>query len=131
MKHKRENQDSRRRKYFRSPLLLMIGCLLALILCVSCEKAMPPVTIEQREAEKDVIVQAVGESRSREKVINEAIAKCDEEKGSGSHQDYDISVSETTEEWLVYFDGKLKLPGNHAHVVINKRTGEITYMPGE
>lgn len=118
------------RQYLRSPLLIMIGCFPVLI-CVSCQKAMPPETIEQGEAKKDVIVQAVDESGSREKAVNKAIAKFHEENGSGSHQDYDISVSEETEEWLVYFDGKMKLPGNHAYVVINKRTGEITYMAGE
>ncbi len=59
-----------------------------------------------------------------------AIERFDAEKGSGSHLNYDMSLRETTEGWTVYFDGKVKLPGNHAHVVINKRTGEISYMAG-
>jgi len=67
----------------------------------------------------------------RKHVINKAIAKFDEENGLHSHKEYDLSVRENAEEWTVYFDGKTKLPGNHAITIIIKRTGEMNYFKGE
>ena len=57
--------------------------------------------------------------------------KFDETNGLEAHKEYDIAVRETTDEWHVDFDGKTKLPGNHALVIIIKRTGEIDYFQGE
>lgn len=48
-----------------------------------------------------------------------------------SHKEYDINVKEDGDLWIVHFDGKTKLPGNHSMVTINKKTGEALYYPGQ
>lgn len=68
---------------------------------------------------------------SHKHVINKAIAMFDEENGLQGHEKYDISVRETAEKWSIDFDGKTMLPGDHALVTINKRTGEMEYFQGE
>ena len=68
---------------------------------------------------------------SNKSVIEKAIAKFEEVNGLDSYIKYDISVRETTDEWEIDFDGKTKLPGNHALVIIIKRTGEVKYFQGE
>ena len=94
-----------------------VVCLFLFSVCVSRKKEVPKKVIDRNE--------------TPERVINEAIARFDEENGLNSHQNYDISVREATEEWDIYFEGKIKLPGNHAFVRIKKSTGEIEYFQGE
>lgn len=93
----------------------IVICLQLFMFCTGCEKS-DKVKIKEG---------------TYEHLIEKAILKFDEENGSQSHKNYDISVRETGEEWIVFFEGKIKFPGNHVWVSINKETEEIDYFPGE
>ena len=95
----------------------LIACLLLLVFCIGCEKKISSNTID-----KDY---------NKNELIEKAIIKFDEINGIQAHKEYNISVTETTDEWNVYFDGKVKLPGNHALVIIDNNTGEVEYFKGE
>ena len=68
---------------------------------------------------------------SEESVRQLAIQKFDEVRGQDKHLEYKITVKEKPEEWIIFFDGKVPMPGNHALVYIDKGTGTIKYAPGE
>ena len=57
-----------------------------------------------------------------------AIQKFIEVRGRDQLQNYNTSVKEKPEEWVVFFDGKIPMPGNHAMVVIDKAKGEVRYV---
>jgi uncharacterized protein YcfL len=98
-----------------------IGCLLLLSLFfyVACSKKNTPKTNEDQN------------EVSNKFILEKAIEKFDEVKGVDSHKKYDISVRESVEEWTIYFNGKSKLPGDHAWIIINKRTDGIEYLYGQ
>lgn len=60
-----------------------------------------------------------------------AIQKFDEVNGVDSHQEYDITVQERVDDWIVFFEKKTKLVGHHSAVQINKETGEVQYFKGQ
>ena len=91
-------------------------CLL-IIFCIGCKNKTSQSMVDIEDSNKTV--------------IDKAIEKFDEINGPQSHKEYDISVRETADEWAVDFDGKIKLPGNHSLVTIDKHTGEIEYFHGE
>ena len=69
---------------------------------------------------------------SEEAVRQIAIKKFDEVQGVNAHLQYNITVREFSdrEDWTVFFDGKVLMPGNHATVLVNKTTGATRYIPG-
>lgn len=73
----------------------------------------------------------VNKQTELEAVRQKAIQTFEQEWNGMSHLDYNIEIRETTECWVVYFEDKILLPGNHAIVSIDKKTGEATYMAGE
>jgi len=93
--------------------------LLTLFFCVGCIKRTLPKTNDNESTVSSTLA------------VEKAIAKFEEVKGVGSHKQYTLSTEETADEWTLYFEGKTKLPGNHAWVTINKLTGEAEYLPGE
>jgi len=61
-----------------------------------------------------------------------AIQKWVEVNGRNRLQNYDITVRERPEEWLVFFvsNGEVRIIGDHMLVIINKVTGAVRYAPG-
>ena len=102
-------------------LNVIIGCFLlsTLLLCVGCPKRTLPKTNGNESTVSSTFA------------VEKAIVKFEEVNGVGSHKQYTLSTEETADEWTLYFEGKTKLPGNHAWVTINKLTGEAEYLPGE
>jgi len=62
--------------------------------------------------------------------MQQAIAMFNKNNDEG-HEQYNIEVEDDGNIWIVYFDGKSQIPGDHATVTINKETGETLYYPGE
>jgi hypothetical protein len=70
-----------------------------------------------------------------------AIQKFDEESKlePDMRKEYEItSVREEPDEWVIFFErkvqvlgGKVGVPGNHAHVTVNKTTSETKYFQGQ
>lgn len=60
-----------------------------------------------------------------------AIQRFDEENGSNSHEKYEISIRETPDRWVVYFNGKSQLPGDHMMIAQDRQTGKLEYYQGQ
>ena len=68
----------------------------------------------------------------QDQVIQKAILEFDKHNGKGSHQEYQLSITENSEKWNVHFDRKgVRIPG-HDHVVFVYKNGtRVKYMTGE
>jgi len=60
-----------------------------------------------------------------------AIQKFVEENGRDRLLHYNITMQDRPEEWSVFFEGKIPMPGNHMWVAVNKATGTARYFQGQ
>ena len=69
-------------------------------------------------------------SAAEQEIIARAIIEFDAKHGA-NHTGYNIKTLEEADEWVIYFDAKTQIIGDHAVVTIEKETGGIQYYPGE
>ena len=68
---------------------------------------------------------------SKAEAIQISIQKVDDVHGPDYHLKYDISVREEPKRWIVYFEGKSGILGDHLHVTISKASGKVEFYQGQ
>jgi len=69
---------------------------------------------------------------SKEEILCKAITEMDKCREKGFHERYIIdSITEKEEEWIIFFEGKITMIGNHALVWVSKDGKKVRYAAGK